>query len=292
MIPQEKDKVKLEALRYTELGWQVFPLQHRSKMPRKALGVYNATTDADQIARWWSMWPQANVGLHCGGSGLVALDFDGYKENYDGADLMTKADEQTVTSLTGSGGTHLIFRMPEGAKYGNSTRGLPAGVDVRGVGGYIVLPPSIHPNGREYAWESGYSPFEVDVLPLPTGLRELLDSAHVARRPLNQYATPESLQSLRFVAESVMDKLGIESDGAKPYSGLGGEGLRWILRQCPFAPADNPHGFDGSAYIIVLQGDDSPIAGCHHARCRAYLESRKQSGWSHLLGQYHLKGRA
>ena len=63
-------------------GWHIFPLRPGTKEPFKDLGVYAATNDLDQITAWWQRWPQANIGLHCGGSGILMLDADAYKETY------------------------------------------------------------------------------------------------------------------------------------------------------------------------------------------------------------------
>lgn len=161
---------------YAQHGWRIFPLRPHTKEPFKDLGVYLATDDLAQIDAWWKRWPSANVGLNCGGSGIIALDADSYKDTYAGEGLLTLEDEQTLTSLTGSGGTHLLWKMPDGATYGNATGNLPKGVDVRGMGGYIVLPPSIHPNGNTYQWEAGYGPHEMPIAPLPEWLDIVLET--------------------------------------------------------------------------------------------------------------------
>ncbi len=174
------NKLYHSAIWYARHGWQVFPLRPQTKLPFGGLGLYSATDDINQIWQWWKKWPDANIGLHCGASGVLVLDADEYKDTYNGDGLLTRADEDTVTNLTGSGGTHLLYRMPEYAHYGNAKAGLPKGVDVRGYGGYIVLPPSIHPNGHPYRWESGYGPHELELLPLPDFLVSILDKAQTA----------------------------------------------------------------------------------------------------------------
>lgn len=125
---------------YARRGWPVFPLRPRTKEPHAGIGIYQASTDLERVAAWWSRWPQANIGLHCGGAGLLALDLDAYKESFTGAAFLTSEDQQTITNLTGKGGTHLLFAQPEGARLGNGTGKLPDGIDIRGWGGYVVLP--------------------------------------------------------------------------------------------------------------------------------------------------------
>ena len=136
-----------------------------------------STTDLDTIRRWWQRWPTANIGIDCGKSGLLILDADTYKEQYTGEKFLSSADEQTITTLTGGGGVHLWYKMPEGKAWGNHTKGLPAGIDIRGAGGYIVAPPSLHKSGRRYAFEGGYELGTVDLLPVPDKLAILLDRA-------------------------------------------------------------------------------------------------------------------
>lgn len=174
------NKLYRSAVWYARHGWQIFPLRPQTKEPFGGLGIYQATADLNQIWQWWSRWPDANIGMHCGPSGILTLDADMYKDAYAGERMLDRADEDTVTNLTGSGGTHLLFQMPEDSHFGNHRAGLPAGIDVRGYGGYIVLPPSIHPNGKAYQWEGGYGPHEIELLALPPFLFELLEKAQTA----------------------------------------------------------------------------------------------------------------
>ena len=134
-----------------------------------------STIDEVQIRKWWTHWPSANIGCDMGKSGLLALDADLYKEAF-AADL-SQFDQRTLTNLTGRGGQHLIYRQPEGAHYGNETGDLPEGIDIRGEGGYIILPPSLHACGRRYQWEADYGPGEIEAAEMPAALRARLDAA-------------------------------------------------------------------------------------------------------------------
>lgn len=148
------------ALKYAQKGLAVFPLIPRDKKPLTSNGFKDATTDPDKIREWWSIHPDANVAIATGqvSGGLVVIDMDvdedkgkdGYhtfmgwcKENF----LMLP---DSWLSITGRGGYHLCFRSHDPI---NSRVGWLDSVDVRGDGGYIVAPPSIHPNGRKYEWE-------------------------------------------------------------------------------------------------------------------------------------------
>lgn len=265
---------------YAGHGWAVFPLRPRTKEPFGGLGVYNATAKVDQVTEWWQRWPQANIGLHCGGTGLLALDIDAYKDAYAGVDILTRADEETITNLTGNGGTHLLYITPQGTKYGNNKGNLPPGVDIRGWGGYIVLPPSIHPNGNLYRWEDSYGPHEIEPLPLPAGLRAMLEAGRCTQRTAGP---PDKLAVAiaQKLVESVLDALDIETHPAQVYDG---DGRKWILKFCPFNPEEEPHENDKAAFVIVAR-DGHISAGCQHERCRNRLSAARCSGWQWLLRQ-------
>jgi hypothetical protein len=131
-------------------GWSVFPLRPESKEPFRGTGGFKeATTDIQKIREWWAKTPSANIGLVPGASGLLVLDLDG-PVGVENARRLGLLDIRTLSVVTGreDGGRHLYFRHP-GGKIGN--RPLREKIDVRADAGYVVLPPSVHPDsGRPY----------------------------------------------------------------------------------------------------------------------------------------------
>lgn len=125
------------ALAYAARGWRVHPLKPRDKTPITKNGCKDATTDAEQIRRWWKANPAANIGLATGYDFFVLdIDPDGMAW-YEANDLPA-----THEAVTGRGGRHLLYRIPPGAVIKNSAGKIAPGVDVRGIGGYIVAAPS------------------------------------------------------------------------------------------------------------------------------------------------------
>jgi len=166
------------ALGYAKLGWFIFPLKPGDKIPITPRGFKDASNNPDQIERWWAKTPDANIGLACGPSKIAVIDLDVKEEGPENwAELAsTKGiDDNTVTCLTGGGGQHLYYRMPQDIKISCSIRKLGPGIDVRAEGGYVVVPPSIHPNGNSYFWEVDHSPDNCDILPLPQPIIKLLE---------------------------------------------------------------------------------------------------------------------
>jgi hypothetical protein len=107
------------------------------------------------------MWPQANVAVATGAlAGLVVLDVDPRHEG-DGtlADLIAKHGTlpHTPCAWTGGGGLHYYFAHP-GSNVPNSAGRLGPGLDVRGDGGYVVAPPSVHATGTAYEWAVACEP--------------------------------------------------------------------------------------------------------------------------------------
>jgi Bifunctional DNA primase/polymerase, N-terminal len=142
-----------------------------AKHPLLRHGLHDATTHADQLKRWWSRWPQANLGL---ATGIIfdALDVDGPAGLAALQQLPGAVGLRLPGPLvaTGGGGWHHWF-APTGL--GNRPpRGL-AHIDWRGRGGAVLAPPSRHLSGRSYRWLVG-----LDQAPLPevpAALRLLLD---------------------------------------------------------------------------------------------------------------------
>ena len=133
------------ALEYACRGWPVFPLRRRGKEPLWTGGFKLATTETEQVRRWWREDPEANIGFPPGRAGIVVLDYD----SDDGRRLAVKLglfSEPTLMVETPRG-AHLYFQHP-GGRIGN--RKLEGVLDVRADAGYVLLPPSIHPTGATY----------------------------------------------------------------------------------------------------------------------------------------------
>lgn len=142
------------ALLYAAKGWRVFPVEPKGKKPLITDWPNRATTDEHTIRTWWAKRPDANIGLATGkGSGVFVIDIDGEDGERSWTQLVTEIPdipEETLTASTGSG-RHLFFKYPPKREVRNRTAFRP-GLDVRGEGGYVVAPPSVHPSGRLYAW--------------------------------------------------------------------------------------------------------------------------------------------
>ncbi len=122
----------------------------RGKHPRTANGVLDASTDAETIKRWWTQWPDASIGIATGKkSGIAVVDLDGPEGMASGRSLRLASP---VTALTGSG--KQLFYSDSSGSIKNSVKKLAPGVDTRGENGYVVVPPSLHPNGKRYGWET------------------------------------------------------------------------------------------------------------------------------------------
>ncbi|MBI1302796.1 MAG: hypothetical protein GC172_03280 [Phycisphaera sp.] len=165
-------------------GIAPMPLRPRSKLPVQSGWNQRVFPEAEDMARWT---PDGNIGFRCGSisGGLVVVDIDPGAD----ADFVARLGHETVTALTGridpatsQRGRHLYFRTAAAIR--NSAGKLAQGIDVRGEGGFVVAPTSVHPNtGVEYAWEAGKALGEIPIAPLPNWLEELLVDETVAEDP-------------------------------------------------------------------------------------------------------------
>jgi len=105
------------------------------------------------------------LGLFPGKSGICVIDIDIKK----GANPTELELPKTLTVKTANG-VHLYFTKPEGY-ISNDHNNLPDKWDVRCDGGYVVIPPSIHPELNTLFWEDE----EVEIAPLPTSIRARLE---------------------------------------------------------------------------------------------------------------------
>jgi hypothetical protein len=128
----------------------VFPCRVRDKRPATVNGCSDASRDPDQIKAWWSQDANFNIGIATGAaSGVFVIDVDDDGGEHELLKLCVLPE--TVEAITGRG-RHIYFRQPAKTAVSNSAGKIAAHVDVRGDGGYVLAPPSIHPSGKRYEW--------------------------------------------------------------------------------------------------------------------------------------------
>ena len=187
---------------YAQLyGWAVFPVEYRGKSPLTKHGFKDACKDLKQIDAWWTDWPDAGIGLATGDASgrLIVLDFDEREEK--GKHGLTRKEEwekengpfpQTVTARTGGGGLHVVFRYHEGEHW-KSEQGLfsDKSIDIRADGGYVVVAPSVHPNGKKYEWIN--APENTPVAYIDDNVRAFIQAGRKKETISDGFMMPESL---------------------------------------------------------------------------------------------------
>lgn len=155
--PKASNALLEAALSYAAKGLPVFPCHHETKEPLVRHGFKDASVDNEVIGRWWLRWPDAMIGMPTGAmTGFWALDVDDPPAFEAACKIDLPATRRTDTGK----GYHLLWKFDPERPVRNAQRhprrGWPLaalpGAEVRGEGGYVIVPPSVHPSGREYRW--------------------------------------------------------------------------------------------------------------------------------------------
>lgn len=140
------------AARFADAGVPVFPCVAGDKRPLTGHGFHDASTDPGLVSAWWRRWPGANIAVPTGASsGLVVVDVDVHG-SVDGRASFRRARDAGLAGgwellvRTPTGGMHAYYPATPGAVQRSWQAGR-AGVDFRGDGGYIIVPPSTRPIG-------------------------------------------------------------------------------------------------------------------------------------------------
>jgi hypothetical protein len=158
------------ALYYLRRGFSVVPVRRGEKIPAVPWHQYQHRRATLAEIEDWFTDPTMGVGIVTGAiSNIIVLDFDGSLGAETEAQILPRIGVGPV-ALTGGGGAHRIMAHP-GRKVFTRTGVLP-GMDVRGDGGFIVAPPSVHASGRQYSWDVDY---HIDDFGLPTLTDSLTD---------------------------------------------------------------------------------------------------------------------
>ncbi len=163
---------------YAGLGWSVVPVRPGEKIPGIPWsGFQQARPSMAQLDDWFAIGGYG-IGIVTGRvSGVFVLDFDGEA----GQEMLIQLEREhgalppTISALTPGGGIHLLFQHP-GTPVATRKHARP-GLDVRGDGGFIVVHPSVHRNGRRYEWDADAHPEDVAIAPAPQWVLDLVQQA-------------------------------------------------------------------------------------------------------------------
>lgn len=249
------------ALAYAAAGWHVFPLRGNTPL-RGSNGFYDATTDLDQVRRWWTGRPDCNIGTGIPES-LAAVDVDA---KHGGLLTLQEFEEtygvpETLSVLTGGGGLHLYFLHP-GGELRQGVGILGAGIDTRIPGkGYTILPPSKHRSGRDYEW------YDETIPPAPMP-RWMVDRLR-----------PEPQQKPRSAASDALDGFtgGVDARLRGVLSVVGPEGPGWNDRlhwaACRAGEMVRDQGQDPDQLVRLLLEAAQPWNGREARAAEATIKS-------------------
>ena len=219
------------AAMYRACGLQVVPSKHpreEANWKRPALAEWTTLQESlipeATFQRWYSRKGEhcrrLNMGVITGraSGNLIVIDLDTHKNDrarqwWQG--VLTEnnfgIEPETCRQVTGGGGRQVLFRVPEW--WHAPTNKTTLGVDVRGQGGFAVIPPSIHASGNSYAWEAGYGPWECEIAIASDWLLAAIDalvdefSGDTQGKPTENTPSPKS----------EFDTFGRQIDGRESY---------------------------------------------------------------------------
>ena len=175
-------------------GLAVMPLKPGTKEPATVHGTKDASDNPEQAEFWWRQGayagdargdPDCNIGVACGepSHGFFAIDFDTHEGSGNGLDFKREWEvengelPETWTAVTGSGGLQMYYRSARDIRNSSNQA---IGVDVRGHGGFVVFPPSLHPCGEHYEWS--VSPDDCELADADDTVYRFLDAVQPVKR--------------------------------------------------------------------------------------------------------------
>ena len=148
-----KMKIDQQVLDYVDTGWSILPVKPSEKRPYMTNWLQYTKTKAtrENVINWFSSLTGAGVGMVTGKiSNIVVLDVECYCPTPI-EEILKKYPTQLI-SRTGSGGYHLFYQYPQNVTRVSNRVRIFEGADLRADGGFIVLPPTVHPSGNRYEW--------------------------------------------------------------------------------------------------------------------------------------------
>ena len=190
------------ALAYASKQVRVIPIKQGEKRPPMQGWQNAATTNPATIRQWFEgQFKDCGLGIATGefrDRYLVVIDIDD-RETYKGSDTLNDLEQlhgklpDTVEVITGSGGRHIYFLTDQPIRNEASGR-LGVGIDIRAIGGQVLAPPTVHPNGKTYEWVEGKSIAEHRPADMPLWMVLILTAKPAEETPPATQPTPILLE--------------------------------------------------------------------------------------------------
>jgi hypothetical protein len=189
------------ALAYAKQDIRVIPIKQGEKRPPMQGWQNAATSDPATIRTWFEgQFKDCGLGIATGefrNRYLIVIDIDDRPE-FSGSDTLNDLEQlhgqlpDTVEVITGSGGRHIYFLTDAPIRNEASGR-LGQGIDVRGIGGQVLAPPTVHPNGKTYEWVEGKSIANTPPADMPLWMVLILTEKHTDDIPMTYESTANIL---------------------------------------------------------------------------------------------------
>lgn len=238
------------ALRYTGMGWRVFPCKPKSKQPATGQGFKDATTAAGRLESWWDSNPRYNIGV-CPPDDVVVFDLDNAPAiEAFGNEFGPLPKTLTVRTRRGQ---HQYYRAPEGVKVPTTAEFNRAAVDIKtGASGYLIAPPSVHPSGGRYEWVDEDAPIADLPEPLLLRFREVAAAKAAPKTVSQPVRTSDAAPYYRAALEAEMVAMASTAEG----------GRNRQLNTSAFNLGQLvPHGLDEAEVIDALTAAANSTAG-------------------------------
>lgn len=238
------------ALRYAAAGIPVFPCVPNGKKPRVSRGFQAATTNLQTIGRWWSRWPDANIGIPTGTPSFDVVDIDCHPSGsgfatFEQARSKGLTDGWAAIVRTPSQGLHLYYPALPDRPQPSWSEGTKH-IDFRGTGGYIIAPPS-----RAVGRSGETAPYELIVEgrdPDPIDSQALRDFIHPPEQ--RRQSSPNLSAASNVTRKGIRDWLANRAEGTRNHS-LYWAASRYAERSIPESEAHDDLG--GIAERIGLE---------------------------------------
>ena len=284
-----------DALSYANKGIRVIPIKHGTKIPVIKAWPTEATNNPTLVTQWFTTtYKGCGVGIATGRAGTTqffVLDVDD-KDGKLGSEVLHELELEhgklpdTVTVLTPTGGRHLYFTTTAHITNDAGKR-LGAGLDIRGDGGYVMAPPSTHPNGKTYTFETGYSINDIKPANAPDWLIQRL----TFKPPIDKqkpkhtddFLNDPNLPSTRYNNTTTWTNL-LTNDGWT-HSHSGDNGTEYWTRPGKSKGVSASVNHNGNDSLIVFSSN-APIPEGGYSRFGYYAQTQHQGDWKKATATY------